>query len=172
MELTARQRWLTLIVLCVAELLVSIDNTIVNVALPSLSRQLGASTTGLQWIVDAYTLVFAGLLLAAGHAGDRLGRRRVLIVGLAGFGAVSGVAASVDSLGQLIAARAVMGAFAALIFAATLATITNVFTQARERAAAVGVWAGVAGIANVQARVRTGQKLRVDGNTGKVHVFE
>jgi len=152
MELTARQRWLTLIVLCVAELLVSIDNTIVNVALPSLSRQLGASTTGLQWIVDAYTLVFAGLLLAAGHAGDRLGRRRVLIVGLAGFGAVSAVAASVDSLGQLIAARAVMGAFAALIFPATLATITNVFTKP-----AKGPRRSVSGPASPASRWRSGR---------------
>jgi len=147
MILTARQRWLALAVLCLAELAVSIDNTIVNVALPSLSRQLGASTTGLQWVVDAYTLTFAGLLLAAGHAGDRWGRRRALLWGLAGFGAVSAVAASVSGLGGLIAARAVMGAFAALIFPATLATITNVFTAARERAAAVGIWAGVAGIA-------------------------
>ena len=147
MNLTAKQRWLALVVLCVAELLVSIDNTIVNVALPTLSRELDASTTGLQWIVDAYTLVFAGLLLAAGHAGDRLGWRRVLLLGLAGFGAVSAVAASVTSLGELIAARAVMGGFAALIFPATLATVTNIFTVARERAAAVGIWAGVAGIA-------------------------
>ena len=83
--MTTRQRWIALVVLCLAELLVSIDNTIVNVALPTLSRQLGAGTGGLQWIVDAYTLVFAGLLLAAGHLGDRLGRRRSLLLGLAGL---------------------------------------------------------------------------------------
>jgi DHA2 family multidrug resistance protein-like MFS transporter len=139
-------RWIALVVLCVAELLVSIDNTIVNVALPSLARQLSASTSGLQWVVDAYTLVFTGLLLAAGHVGDRLGRRRVLLVGLAGFGLVSVLAANTDSLGGLIAARAVMGAFAALIFPATLAIITNMFTATKERVAAVGIWSGVAGV--------------------------
>ena len=73
-------------VLCLAELLVGIDNTIVNVALPSISRALSAGTTGLQWVVDAYTLVFAGLLLGFGHLGDRFGRRRMLLVGIAGFG--------------------------------------------------------------------------------------
>jgi EmrB/QacA subfamily drug resistance transporter len=139
-------RWTALAVLCVAELLVSIDNTIVNVALPSLARQLSASTSGLQWIVDAYTLVFTGLLLAAGHLGDRVGRRRVLLVGLVGFGAVSAVAASSGTLGELIAARAVMGAFAALIFPATLAIVTTLFTETKERVAAVGIWSAVAGV--------------------------
>ena len=139
-------RWLALVVLCLAELLVTIDNTIVNVALPSLAEQLAASTSGLQWIVDAYTVVFAGLLLAAGHLGDRFGRRRALLVGMAGFGAVSAVAATVGSLDGLIAARAVMGAFAALIFPATLAIVTNTFTVAKERVAAVGIWSAVAGV--------------------------
>ena len=159
MSLTARQRWAALVVICLAELLVSIDNTIVNVALPSLSRELGASNSGLQWIVDAYTLVFAGLLLAAGHAGDRIGRRRALLIGLAGFGAVSAVAACANGLGELIAARAVMGGFAALIFPATLATVTNVFTEVRERAAAVGIWAGIAGVAVAVGPVSGGYLL-------------
>ena len=145
--MTTRQRWIALVVLCLAELLVSIDNTIVNVALPTLSRQLGASTGGLQWIVDAYTLVFAGLLLAAGHLGDRLGRRRTLLLGLAGFGATSAVAATLTGLGGLIAARAVMGGFAALIFPATLAILTQMFTVTRERVAAIGVWSAIAGLA-------------------------
>jgi EmrB/QacA subfamily drug resistance transporter len=139
-------RWVALVVLCVAELLVTIDNTIVNVALPSLARQLSASTSGLQWVVDAYTLVFAGLLLAAGHVGDRFGRRRALLVGLAGFGVVSVVAATSGSLHGLIGTRAVMGAFAALIFPATLAIVTNMFTDAKERVAAVGIWSAVAGV--------------------------
>ena len=146
MALSPRNRWIALIVLCLAELLVGIDNTIVNVALPSISRELSAGTSGLQWVVDAYTLVFAGLLLGFGHLGDRFGRRRMLLVGIAGFGAVSVGAAVANSLGELISARAVMGAFAALIFPATLALLTNIFTDARERVAAVGIWAGVAGI--------------------------
>ena len=146
MALTARNRWIALVVLCLAELLVGIDNTIVNVALPSISRELSAGTSGLQWVVDAYTLVFAGLLLGFGHLGDRFGRRRMLLVGIAGFGLISVGAALADSLGELITARAVMGAFAALIFPATLALLTNMFTDARERVAAVGIWAGVAGV--------------------------
>jgi EmrB/QacA subfamily drug resistance transporter len=147
MGLTARQRWIALIVLCLAELMVSIDNTIVNVALPTLARQLDAGTSGLQWIVDAYTLVFAGLLLAFGHLGDEYGRRRMLLLGMLGFGASSVVAASLGTLGGLIATRAVMGGFAALIFPATLALITNIFTAPRERVAAVGIWSGIAGVA-------------------------
>ena len=94
MALTARNRWTALGVLCLAVLLVGIDNTIVNVALPSISRQLSAGTSGLQWVVDAYTLVFAGLLLGFGHLGDRFGRRRTLLVGIAGFGGVSALAAT------------------------------------------------------------------------------
>ena len=146
MALTARNRWTALGVLCLAVLLVGIDNTIVNVALPSISRQLSAGTSGLQWVVDAYTLVFAGLLLGFGHLGDRFGRRRTLLIGIAGFGAVSVVAATAGSLGVLIAARAVMGAFAALIFPATLALLTNIFTDVRERVAAVGLWSAVTGV--------------------------
>lgn len=140
------RRWAALAVLCLASLLVSVDNTIVNVALPTLARDLGAGTSGLQWVVDAYTLVFAGLLLAAGHLGDRSGRRRTLVVGLAGFGLTSAAVALVDGLGGLIAIRAVMGVFAALVFPTTLAIITNVFTAPKERVAAIGAWSAVAGV--------------------------
>ena len=140
-------RWWALAALCFAELLVMVDNTIVNVALPTMARDLDAGISGLQWIVDAYTLVFAGLLLTGGYLGDRFGHRRMLITGIVGFTAVSVLAAGSQGLGQLIAARGALGMFAALVFPATLAIVTTVFTQPRERAAAVGVWAATSGVA-------------------------
>ncbi|UQE73607.1 DHA2 family efflux MFS transporter permease subunit [Gordonia sp. PP30] len=142
-----RNRWWTLGALCFAELLVMIDNTIVNVALPTLGRDLDAGISGLQWIVDMYTLVFAGLLLTGGYLGDRFGHRRTLLIGLAGFTAASALAASAGSLGQLIATRGLLGVFAALVFPATLAIITATFLPGRQRAVAVGIWAAVSGIA-------------------------
>ncbi|PWD42073.1 MFS transporter [Gordonia paraffinivorans] len=140
-------RWWALGALSFAELLVMIDNTIVNVALPTLARDLDAGISGLQWIVDAYTLVFAGLLLTGGYLGDRFGHRRVLVTGIVGFMAVSALAASAQSLGQLIAARGGLGLFAALVFPATLAIITSIFVDAKERATAVGIWAATSGVA-------------------------
>jgi MFS transporter, DHA2 family, multidrug resistance protein len=142
-----RRRWLTLAVLCVSLLVIVIDNTIVNVALPTLVRDLGTSISDLQWVVDAYTLVFAGLLLTAGSLGDRFGRKGALTLGLVIFGAASAAAAFAGGVTPLIAARAVMGVGAALIMPATLSILTNVFTDARERALAIGLWSGVAGIA-------------------------
>jgi len=142
-----RRRWWILSVLCLSELLVVVDNTIVNVALPTLSRQLSASNQDLQWIVDAYTLVFAGLLLVGGNLGDRLGRRRMLQTGLVLFALTSIGAALSHGAGELIAGRAAMGASAALIYPATLALLTNTFTEARERATAIGIWSGVSGLA-------------------------
>ena len=142
-----RRRWWVLSVLCLSVLLVVLDNTIVNVALPTLSRKLAASTQGLQWIVDAYSLVFAGLLLVGGNLGDRMGRRRILQAGLVGFALTSVCAALSRTTGELIAARAAMGAAAALIYPATLALLTNTFTIARERATAIGIWSGVSGLA-------------------------
>ena len=133
--------------LCVSLLVIVIDNTIVNVALPTLVRDLGTSISDLQWVVDAYTLVFAGLLLTAGSLGDRFGRKGALTLGLVIFGAASAAAAFADGVTPLIAARAVMGVGAALIMPATLSILTNVFTDARERALAIGLWSGVAGIA-------------------------
>lgn len=140
------RRWLVLAVVCVAVFVTTLDGLIVNIALPSLATELGATTRQLQWIVDAYLLVFTGLLLAAGGLGDRFGRRRALIIGLVLFGATSAYAGSVDTPGALIGARALMGIGAAAIFPATLAIITNVFTESRERAKAIGIWSAVSGI--------------------------
>ncbi|MGC4961255.1 DHA2 family efflux MFS transporter permease subunit [Gordonia sp. DT101] len=142
-----KTRWLALAALCFAELLVMVDNTIVNVALPTMARDLDAGISGLQWIVDAYTLVFAGLLLTGGYLGDRFGHRRMLLTGIAGFAVVSVLAASSHTLGQLIASRGGLGLFAALVFPATLAIIMSIFTESRQRAAAVGIWAATSGIA-------------------------
>ena len=135
-----------LITLCLAALIINIDVTIVNVTLPSLVRQLGATTTQLQWIVDAYTLVFAALILAAGSVGDRLGRKGVLLAGLGVFalGSLAGSLASTPN--QLIAARAAMGIGAAGIFPATLSLIANVFTERAERAKAIGLWGATTGV--------------------------
>lgn len=154
-----RHRWGILAVLCLSLFMVVVDNTIVNVALPTLSTELGASTSGLQWIVDAYTLVFSALLLASGSFGDRHGRRRALQLGLVVFAATSILAALADTVGQLIAARALMGAGAALIFPATLAIIINVFSDTRERAMAIGIWSGVTGLAVAAGPVSGGLLL-------------
>lgn len=141
------RRWLILPVLCLSLFLVVVDNTIVNVALPTLSRELSASTSQLQWIVDAYPLVFAGLLLTFGSFGDRYGRKGALQIGLLLFVLTSVVAAFTTTAPQLIAARAAMGIGAALVFPATLAILTNVFIDPSERAKAIGVWSAVSGLA-------------------------
>lgn len=142
-----RRRWAILAVLCLAVFVTVVDGTIVNVALPSLALELGASTRQLQWIVDAYLLVFTGLLLAAGGLGDRFGRKRALVVGLILFGFTSAFAGSASSANELIWGRALMGVGAALIFPATLAILTNVFSDPGERAKAIGAWSAVTGLA-------------------------
>jgi EmrB/QacA subfamily drug resistance transporter len=146
------------------------DTTIVNVALPTLVRKLDASNTQLEWIVDAYNLVFAALLLAAGSLSDRFGRRGALAIGLMVFGAASIVAAFVSSPSQLIAARAVMGAGAALIFPATLGIISNVFRDPRERARAIGIWTAVSG-AGVGLGPLTGGLLLAHFSWGSVFLI-
>ncbi len=140
-----RRRWWTLLVLSLSLLVISLDNTILNVALPTLDRDLGASASQLQWIVDAYMLVFAGLLLSAGSLGDRFGRRRALFFGLTVFGAGSLASALSGSAGMLIASRAVMGIGGAFIMPSTLSILTNVF-PAEERGRAIGIWAAVSGL--------------------------
>jgi MFS family permease len=132
--------------LLLAAFAINLDTTIVNVALPSLVRELDASDTQLQWIVDAYNLTFAALVLAAGNLGDRLGRKGVLLAGLGIFGVASLAGGLGSNPGELIAARAVMGIGAALIFPATLSLLTNVFTERRERARAIGLWGASTGV--------------------------
>src|SRR5437660_4128525 len=142
----SRRKGTILFALCLAALIINIDVTIVNVTLPSLVRQLGATTTNLQWVVDAYTLVFAALILAAGSLSDRIGRKGTLLAGLAIF-ALGSLAGSVStSSAQLIAARAFMGIGAAAIFPSTLLLIANVFTERTERAKAIGLWGATTGV--------------------------
>ncbi len=143
---SSRSRWVVLGVLCVTLLLVSLDNTILNVALPVMERAMHATTTQLQWIVDAYAIVFAGLLLVAGSLGDRIGRQRVFALGLAVFAAGSAASAFSGSPDRLIAARAFMGIGAACIMPSTLSILANVFTVERERAHAIGIWSGTTGL--------------------------
>jgi DHA2 family multidrug resistance protein-like MFS transporter len=143
----SERRWLVLFVLCIAVFLVVVDNTIVNVALPTISRDLHASNSSLQWIVDGYSLPFAGLLLAGGGLSDRLGRKRVMQIGLFAFSVFSLLAAFSHNVSTLLTARALMGASAAFIFPATLSTLTVVFDDRRERAKAFGLWGATTGIA-------------------------
>lgn len=141
------RRWQILIVLCLAAFLVVIDNTIVNVALPTLARNLHASNSSLQWIVDGYSLPFAGLLLAGAGLSDRLGRKRVMQGAIIAFAFFSFFAARSTSVPELLAARALMGASAAFIFPATLSILTTTFDDGAERAKAFGIWGATAGIA-------------------------
>jgi EmrB/QacA subfamily drug resistance transporter len=139
---TSWRRWLVLAVMSVGTLIVFIDNTVVNTALPAISVDLEASTSTLQWTIDGYVLILAGLLLLGGSLGDRFGRRRWMIVGLVVFGVASSGAALAESAGQLIAFRGLQGVGAALVLPATLSIITNVFPR-EERARAIAIWTAV-----------------------------
>ncbi|MGZ4114424.1 MAG: MFS transporter [Actinomycetota bacterium] len=139
------RRWWILGVLCLSLLVIGLDNTILNVALPTLVRKLHATDSQLQWIVDSYVLVFAGLLLTTGSLSDRFGRRSALGVGLLVFGAGSIASAFATSASMLIGTRALMGIGGALIMPSTLSILTNVFPP-HERGRAIGIWAGVSGL--------------------------
>src|SRR4051812_41528301 len=139
------RRWNTLAVLSLSLLIIGLDNTILNVALPTLQEEFNASASDLQWMVDSYLLVFAGLLLPLGALGDRIGRKKTLSAGLLIFGLASVAAALSDSTTAMIASRAVMGIGGALIMPSTLSIVTDVFPE-EERGKAIGVWAGMAAI--------------------------
>ncbi len=141
-----RARWASLTVLCVAVLMVNLDNTILNVALPTLVEKLQATTDQLQWIVDAYSMVFGGLLLVAGSVADRYGRKRLFLAGLAVFGSGSLGAAFSGSVGPLIAWRGLMGAGAAMTIPSGLSIVNDIFRDPGERARAIGIWAGTIGL--------------------------
>src|SRR3989441_6546158 len=142
-----QRRPLILVSLLLAAFVINLDITIVNVALPTLVRELHASNSQLQWVVDAYSLVFAALLLASGSLSDRLGRKGFLLGGLAVFGVASVAGGLTSPPGQLIVARCFMGLGAAMIFPATLSLISNVFTERGERARAFGLWGATIGAA-------------------------
>jgi EmrB/QacA subfamily drug resistance transporter len=146
LEARAPRRGAVLVVLCVSLLIVSLDTTILNVALPTIVRAMDASSSSLQWIVDAYSIVVAGLLLVVGSLGDRFGRKWILLLGLSIFAVGSAVSAFSGSPDRLIAARGFMGIGAACIMPATLSILTNVFVGDAERARAIGIWSATTGL--------------------------
>lgn len=138
---SARLRWVALAVLMLPVLLVAIDNTVLAFAVPMISEALRPTGVELLWIVDVYPLVLAGLLVPMGSLGDRFGRRRMLLIGATGFAVISAIAAFVPTAGALIAARAAMGFFGAMLMPATLSLIRNIFIDAQERRIAIAIWA-------------------------------
>ena len=145
-DLTPRRRSLVLAICCLSLLIVGMDVTIVNVALAAIRKDLHSSVTDLQWTIDAYTVVLASLLMLAGSTADRLGRRRVFQLGLSVFTAGSLLCSLAPSLGWLIAFRAVQALGGSMLNPVAMSIITNVFTDPRERARAIGVWGGVVGL--------------------------
>jgi EmrB/QacA subfamily drug resistance transporter len=145
-ELSDRRRYFILAICCLSLFIVSLDNTIVNVALPSIQRDLHASVSGLQWTIDAYTLVLASLLMLSGSTADRVGRRRVFQIGLVIFGAGSLLCSVAPNIGTLVGFRALQAIGGSMLNPVAMSIITNVFTDRRQRAKAIGVWGGVVGI--------------------------
>src|ERR1700716_3150833 len=136
--------WVILVLVCIAQFMVILDATVVNVALPSIQKDLGLSEANLQWIVNAYTLVFGGFLLLGGRAGDLIGRKRLFLAGIVVFTAASLLNGLSTSSGMLIGCRALQGLGAAFISPAALAIITTTFEEGADRAKALGVWAAIA----------------------------
>ncbi|KPC58860.1 MFS transporter [Streptomyces chattanoogensis] len=145
-ELSHRRRLVVLAICCMSLLIVSLDNTVLNVALPSMQHELGASVSGMQWTIDAYTLVLASLLMLAGSTADRLGRRRIFLAGLAVFSAGSLLCSLAPGLEWLVVFRMVQAVGGSMLNPVAMSIITNTFTEPRERARAIGVWGGVVGI--------------------------
>ena len=145
-ELSPRRRMLVLAICCMSLLIVSLDNTVLNVALPSMQRDLHATTSGLQWTIDAYTLVLASLLMLAGSTADRIGRKRVFMAGLVVFTIGSVLCSLAPSLSLLVVFRMVQAIGGSMLNPVAMSIITNTFTDARERARAIGVWGAVVGI--------------------------
>ncbi|MEU9124181.1 MFS transporter [Streptomyces sp. NPDC048506] len=145
-DLGRRRRLLVLAICCLSLLIVSLDNTVLNVALPSLERDLDASVSGMQWTIDAYTLVLASLLMLSGSTADRLGRRRIFLVGLAVFALGSLLCSLAPDLSWLVVFRMVQAVGGSMLNPVAMSIITNTFTDPRERARAIGVWGGVVGI--------------------------
>ena len=156
-----RNKPLILISLLLAAFVINLDTTIVNVALPTLVRQLRASNSQLQWVVDAFNLLFAASVLAAGSLSDRFGRKGMLLAGLSVFGVASIAGGLTSSPGELIGARAVMGVGAAMVFPSTLSLLTNVFTERRERAQAIGLWGAITGVAIALGPIVGGWLLQI-----------
>ena len=142
-----RTKRVTLGTMCFALFMVMLDSTVVNLALPTIQRELNASMSELQWIVDAFVLALASLLLTGGTLGDMFGRRKAFMTGVALFTAGSVVCALAPSTGVLIAARLLQGVGGAVMLPSTLSILTNTFPDARERARAIGLWAGISGLA-------------------------
>ncbi|CAL9273891.1 Multidrug resistance protein Stp [Streptomyces sp. SudanB5_2050] len=145
-EPSHRRRMLVLAICCMSLLIVSIDNTILNVALPAVQRDLHASTSGLQWAIDAYTLVLAALLMLAGSTADRIGRKRVFMTGLVVFTLGSLLCSLAPDLSSLVAFRMIQAVGGSMLNPVAMSIITNTFTDPRERARAIGVWGAVVGI--------------------------
>lgn len=145
-ELSPRRRVLVLAICCMSLLIVSLDVTVLNVALPAMQRDLHASTAGLQWTIDAYTLVLAALLMLAGSTADRVGRKKVFMAGLVVFAAGSLLCSLAPNLELLVAARMVQAVGGSMLNPVAMSIITNTFTDPRERARAIGAWGAVVGI--------------------------
>lgn len=145
-ELTYRRRLVVLAICAMSLLIVSLDNTILNVALPSIQKEFHASVAGMQWTIDAYTLVLASLLMLSGSTADRIGRRRVFQTGLVLFTVGSLLCSLAPNLESLIAFRMVQAVGGSMLNPVAMSIITNTFTDPRERARAIGVWGGVVGI--------------------------
>jgi len=145
------RRWWTLITVGLAQLMVVLDSTVVNIALPAAQADLGFSNGDRQWIITAYSLAFGSLLLLGGRLSDLIGRKRTFIIGLIGFAAASALGGAADSFGLLVAARALQGAFGALLAPTALAVLTTTFTIPKERARAFGVFGAIAGAGGASA---------------------